>query len=201
MAVFRSNLTFTDEQEAFAPDLEPAFENLLRTLNVDEALITALRINMINHRETFAGLDDTEAGFKNIAPDLGFDLVNGGLAHKREMSRLISARKQARIASETKHHVDAVAKAHGVATTILPEDWTSMVVAFRTKFGKHIPDEKLPAQCYYEAFADKLAIGALKAEPLSMVVSAFEDEQQERSKPDPIRQHGLSLDAKLTITT
>ena len=62
-------------------------------------------------------------------------------------------------------------------TTLLPEDWTSMMLAFQTKFGKHIPDEKLPAQSYSEAFANKLAKGALKAEPLepvSMVVSAFE---------------------------
>ena len=73
-----------------------------------------------------------------------------------------------------------------------------MIVVFRAKFGEHIRDE-LPSQCYYEAFADKLAIGALKAEPLSMVVSACEEEQQERSKPDPIRQHGLSLEAKLAI--
>ena len=43
---------------------------------------------MIKDRETFVVLDDTEAGFKNIAPDLG---VNGGLANKREMSRLIEA--------------------------------------------------------------------------------------------------------------
>ena len=162
---------------------------------MDEALITALKVNIINDRETFVGLDDTEAGFKNIAPDLGVDLVNGGLAHKREMSRLISAWKQARIASETKQQVDAAAKAYGVPTTILPEDWTSMM-AFRTKL-----EEKLLAQCYYEAFADKLATGALKAELLLMVVSAFEEEQQERNKPDPIRQYGLSLDAKVTITT
>ena len=103
MAVLQSTLTFTDEQISFAPDLEPAFEKLLRTLNVDAALITALKVNMINDRETFVGLDDTEAGFKNIAPDLGIDLVNGGLAHKREISRLISAWKHACIASETKH--------------------------------------------------------------------------------------------------
>ena len=99
-----------------------------------------------------------------------------------------------------KQQVDAVVKAHGVPSPLLLEDWTSMMLAFRTKFGKPIPDEKLPAQSYYEAFADKLAINALKAEPLSMVVSAFEEEQQERYKPDPIRQNGLSLDAKLTIT-
>ena len=96
----------------FAPDLEPAFENLLRTLSVGEALITALKVSMINDRETFVGLDETEAGFKNIALYLGIDLVNGGLAQKREMSRLISAWKQARIASEAKQQVDAVTKAY-----------------------------------------------------------------------------------------
>ena len=41
---FRSTLTLTDDQLTMAPDLEPAFENLLRTLNVDESLIKALRI-------------------------------------------------------------------------------------------------------------------------------------------------------------
>ena len=64
-------LTFTDEKKAFA--------------------ISAFKVNMINDRETFMGLDDTDAGFKNIASDLGIDLENGGLAHKREMSRLITA--------------------------------------------------------------------------------------------------------------
>ena len=198
LSVFRSTLTFTDEQKGSAPDLEPAFEILLRTINVDESLITALKLNMITDRETFVGLDDTEAGFKNIAPDLGINLESGGLAH---MSRLITAWKQARVAAEAKLQVDAVANAHGVPTTVLPEDWTSMMTAFRAKFGKHIPEEKLPAQSYYEAFADKLAIGGLKAEPFSMVVSAFEEEQQERNKPNPIRQYGLPLDAKFTITT
>ena len=110
-------------------------------------------------------------------------------------------RKQARLASEAKQQGDAVAEVHGVPTTILPEDWTSMMLAFRNKFGKHIPDEKLPAQSYYEAFADKLAIGALKAEPLAVVVSAFDEELQEKNKPENVRQNGLSLDSKLTITT
>ena len=187
--------------DRYGPDLEPAFENLLRTLNIDESLNKALRINMITDRETFIGLDDTEAGFKSIGPDLGIDLTNGGFAHKREMSRLISAWKQARLASEAKQHVDAVAKAHRVPSSFLPEDWTSMMLAFRNKFGKHIPDEKLPAQSNYEAFADKLAIGALKAEPMAMVVSAFDKEQQEKNKPEPVRQYGLSLDSKLTLTT
>ena len=39
MAAFKNTPTFTTEQIATAPDLEPAFENLLRTLNVDESII------------------------------------------------------------------------------------------------------------------------------------------------------------------
>ena len=124
-------------QKAIAP--EPAFEDLLRTLDVGEDLITAQKVNMINDRETFVGRDDKEAGFKNIAPDLGIDLENGGLAHKREMSRLISAWMQARIASEAKHQVDAVAKAHGVPTTLLPEDYNVYDVVFPDKVREAYP--------------------------------------------------------------
>ena len=200
MAVFRSNLTFTDEQISIAPDLEPAFGNLSRTLRVDETLMTALRVNMINDRETFVGWMTRKLVSKislQTSASIWSIAVWPTRARCRDSSRPGS--KPALLLKQ-KHHVDAVAKAHGVLTTILPEGWTSMMVAFRTKFGKQIPDEKLPAHCYYEAFADKLAIGAPKAEPLSMV-SAFEEEQQERSTPDPIRQYGLSRDAKLTIIT
>ena len=150
---------------------------LLPTSNPLLKISSVLKVHMINARGTFVGLDDTEAGFKNIAPDLSSYCFG---------SQTTSGR---------------CGKAHGVPTTVLPEDWTSMMTAFRSKFGKHIPDEKLPAPSYYEAFADKLAIGALKAEPLSMVVSAFEEELQERNKPDPIRHYGISLYAKLIMTT
>ena len=70
--------------------LSPRLRTSYLRSNVDEALVTALKVYMINDRETFVGLDDTEAEFKNIAPDQGIDLVN---AHEREMSRLISAWK------------------------------------------------------------------------------------------------------------
>ena len=93
MAVFRSTFTFTDEQKAAALDLEPAFENLLRTVNVDEALITALKFNVITHRETFVGLDDTEAGFKTIAPDLGLDLESGVVSLQKPRSKQMRSRK------------------------------------------------------------------------------------------------------------
>ena len=72
---------------------------------------------------------------------------------------------------------------------------------FKNKFGKHIPDDKLPAQSMFENFSERLADGTLKAEPLSHVVSLFEEEQQDAKKPDPTRQYNLQLDSKLTITT
>ena len=76
-----------------------------------------------------------------------------------------------------------------------------MMLAFGNKFGRHIPDEKIPAQTCHEAFANKLAIGALRAEPLAMVVSLYDMEHQERNKPEQERQYGLTLDSKPTITT
>ena len=84
---------------------------------------------------------------------------------------------------------------------MLAEDWTSLLTSFRGKFGKHSPDEKLPSQSYYESFSEKLAIGALKAEPLSTVVSLSEEELQEKNKPDTSKQYNVSLDSKLTIAT
>ena len=50
----------------------------------------------------------------------------------------------------------------------------------------------------FEHFSEKLADGTLKAEPLSYVVSLFEEEQQELRKPEPARQYNLQLDSKLT---
>ena len=57
------------------------------------------------------------------------------------------------------------------------------------------------AQTYYENFAEALADGTLKAEPLSLVVSAFEEEQQDARKPDLTRHYNLQLDSRLTIST
>ena len=48
---------------------------------------------------------------------------------------------------------------------------------------------------------EKLADGTLKAEPLSLVVSLFEEEQQDAKKPDHSRQYNIQLDSPLTITT
>ena len=71
--------------------------------------------------------------------------------------------------------------------------------AFYLKFGAHSLEEKLSAQTFYEHFAQTLAMGTLEAEPLAMVVSAWEDEQQDRLRPEPTRQYGIHFDSKLTI--
>ena len=91
---------------------------------------------------------------------------------------------------ETKLQTDAVAREHWVPVTLLACDWTSINTEFK-KYGNHIADERLPAQSMFEHFSEKLVDGTLKAEPLSYVVSLFEEEQQDGRKPDPARQYNL----------
>ena len=201
MAAFTSTISVPAAQLAETPQLEPAFEHLLRNSSVHESVISTLRVNAITDRDTFVNVFDSEAALKEGASDLGFDLTSGGLPHKREFARVVTSWKTANVMSETKLQTDAVARAHGVPVTLLPCDWTSLVTEFKNKHGKHIPEEKLPAQSMSENFSERLADGTLKAEPLSHVVSLFEEEQQDSKRPDPTRQYNLQLDSKLTITT
>ena len=117
-----------------------------------------------------------------------------------EFARVVTAWKTAKVMAETKLPTDAVARAHGVPVTLLPCDWTSILTEFKLKFGAHIADDRLPAQSMFENFAEKLADGTLKAEPLSHIVSLFEEEQQDLKKPEPARQYNQQLDSKLTTT-
>ena len=201
MAAFTSTISIPAAQLADAPQLEPAFEHLLRNSSVHESVIGTLRVNAIIDRDTFVNMFESEAALKEGASDLGFDLTAGGLPHKREFARVVTSWKTAKVMSETKLQTDAVARAHGVPVTLLPCDGTSLLTEFKNKFGKHIPDDKLPAQSMFENFSERLADGTLKAEPLSHVVSLFEEEQQDAKRPDPTRQYNLQLDSKLTITT
>ena len=201
MAVFNSSVVITDAQLVDAPQLEPAFEHMLRNSSVHESVISILRANSIVDRDTFVNMYDSESSLKEGAGDLGFDLATGGLPHKREFARIVTAWKTAKVMAETKLQTDAVARAHGVPVTLLPCDWTSIMTEFKNKFGNHISDDRLPAQSMFESFTEKLADGTLKAEPLSLVVSLFEEEQQDAKKPDHSRQYNLQLDSRLTITT
>ena len=189
MAAFTSTVSIPADQLADAPQLEPAFEHLLRNSSVHESVISTLRVNAITDRDTFVNMFDSEAALKEGASDLGFDLTSGGLLHKREFARVVTSWKTAKVMSETTLQTDAVARAHGVPVTLLPCDWTSLLTEFKNKFGRHIPDDKLPAQSMFENFSERLADGTLKAEPLSHVVSLFEEERQDAKRPDPTRQY------------
>ena len=198
---FVSILTLTEQQIADADQLEPSFEHLLRDAKVDNGTILALRHCEISDRETFVGLDDSAEGLKSLAKDMGIDLESGGMPHKREFSRLSTAWKKAKAQLEVKTTTEALQRQHGEPVTMLPEDWTSVVVQFKKKFGSDLQDEELPSQFYYEEFQERLSAGMLRAEPLEQVISMAEAEQQDSQRPDPPRQYGIHLNAQLTLQT
>ena len=102
---------------------------------------------------------------------------------------------------EVKTSTEALQRQHGEPVRMLPEDWTSVIVKFKSKYGSNLQEEELPAQAYFEEFQEKLAAGMLQAEPLDQVISQAEAEEQDRKKPDPPRQYGMHLNATLTIQT
>ena len=121
--------------------------------------------------------------------------------HEREFARIVTAWKPAKTVCETKIQTDAVARAHGLPNTLLPADWTALLTEFKSMHSKHLPDDKLLAQSCHENCAERLAEGTLKAEPLSTLVSVFEEEQQDARKPDTGKQFHLQLDSRSTIAT
>ena len=121
------------------------------------------------------------------AADLGAGLVGGALPRKRESSRLVTAWKTAKVMSETQLQTDAVARSNGVPVTLLPAEWTAMMTEFERMHGTNIHDDRLPERTCCENFAERLADGTLKAEPLALIVSAFEEEHQDARKPNAIQ--------------
>ena len=199
--VFSSTLTLTDEQKSSLPQLEPAFEHLHRDVGLAEDTIYALRHCRIEDRETFTGLADTPEELKTIASDLGINLTDGGMPHKREYAKVLTAWKRTKAQVEVKTSTEALQRQHGEPVRMLPEDWTSVIVKFKSKYGSNLQEEELPAQAYFEEFQEKLAARMLQAEPLDQVISQAEAEEQDRKKPDPQRQYGMHLNATLTIQT
>ena len=101
VAAFTSTIAVPAAQLADSPQLEPAFEHLLRNSSVHESVIQTLRVNAITDRDTFVNMFDSEAALKEGASDLGFDLTSGGLPHKREFARVVTSWKTAKVMSET----------------------------------------------------------------------------------------------------
>ena len=137
-----------ETHSTFCVSLEPASEHMLRSSTVHESVISILRVNEVVDRDTFVNMFDTEASLKEGAADLGFNLTTGGLPHKREFARAVTAWKTAKIMAETKLQTDAVARAHGVPVTLLPCDWTSIMTEFKKNSAITLPTiDHQPNRC------------------------------------------------------
>ena len=86
-------LAVSEEQKANAKPLEPAFEALLRTVDLDEELITILRVRNVLDREISSSLEMNEEKFREtIASACGIDNTN--FEHKLETAKLVKAWQQ-----------------------------------------------------------------------------------------------------------
>ena len=169
-------IQFTPHELATAPSMDPALEALLRSVNLCEHLISAFRIQEITDRELFLALDTSEESLRDTCKEaFGVD-PSKGFAHKREFGKIIKAWNNAKVHSDTKLKIDAVARSHGEPVSILGADWEALLVTFKNKFGTHLHDTLLPAQSYFEGFEERLASGQLRAEPLTQVISTREKE-------------------------
>ena len=128
---FVTKATFTPEDLAAAPELEPALESLLRSLKVHDSVIEATRINEILDRAIFSDLAQDEGKMRKCAAAFGIDQSDDAdFPHQREMAKLLGAWRTARTQNEVKLNVDAAAKAHGEPIAILAMDWNSLMVQF-----------------------------------------------------------------------
>ena len=126
----------------------PPFEHLLHDAKVDPATILALRHCQITDRETFAALDDTVVGLKTVALDIWIDLTKKRMPHKSEFARITTAWNKARAQADIKVTTEALLCQHDEPVAMLPEDWTSVVVQFKKKYGSDLQEEEPPAQAY-----------------------------------------------------
>ena len=177
-------IQLSPEDIAAAPPMDPSLEALLRSVNLCEQLITAFRVQEITDRELFVALDTSEESLRDTCKEaFGID-PSKGFAHKRELGKVIKAWNNAKVHSETKLKIDAVARSHGEPVSMLSSDWESLMTTFKSKYGANIHDTLLPSQSYFEGFEERLASGQLRAETLAQIVSVREQEEQESKKPD-----------------
>ena len=184
-----SSKTFSEDEQAAAPQLEPSLESLFRSRGVHEKVIMACRCQDVLTRRFFVALDSTEEGLKDAAREaFGID-VSRGFPHKREFAKLSA------IGHKSKE-VDAVTRAHGELVTQLPADWESMMTKFKAKFGMDSPEFHLPGQSYFEAFEEKLNEGRLKPENAGPGPSAWKKRRSWRGRSQRDRSTSVSLSTR-----
>ena len=120
--------TFTPEQIAAAPQLEPSFEMTLRAAVISEEVITGFRVHKIKNAAIFAAMKTTAEELKDTVREaFGVDTAKYALPHKVEWANIHNAWLAAKVNHEVKTKVDAVARAHGQPIQYLAADWASVL--------------------------------------------------------------------------
>ena len=81
--------TFTPEQIAAAPQLEPSFEMTLRAADISEEVIAGFRVHRIKNAATFAAMDTTSEELKDTVLEV-LALTQLITANRTRSSRPIS---------------------------------------------------------------------------------------------------------------
>ena len=179
--------------------MDLVLEALLRSVNLCEHLTGAFFVQEVADRELFLALDSSGYSSREACKEaFGVDPAKG-VVRKRECRKIIKDWNNAKIHCETELKIDAVSRSHGEPFSVMGADWEALMVTLKNKFGTHLHDTLLPARSDYEEFEERLALGQLRDEPLSRVVSVREHEDQESAKRDAKRHTSLHLDGQLTI--
>ena len=89
---FVSKSTFTPEEIAASPHLEPALESLPRSMKVNDSVITSMRVNEISDRAVFADLAQDEETMRKCAAAVGIGQSDqADFPLQREMAKLLRA--------------------------------------------------------------------------------------------------------------
>ena len=115
-------LEMSADEKATAPQLEPAFEALLRSGTFTKKSYGHAESKTFLDREVFVALHHTVEGFSQaFSAGLGIDPAMG-FSHTREMAKMVKAWNSAKIQADIKTKVGAVAKAHGEPVSMLKCD-------------------------------------------------------------------------------
>ena len=191
-------MTFTPDQIAASPPLEPAFENILRSF-------------ICSRRRHFSDQSPEDQECSDLRGRGPHSRRTQGDMQRSIQDRRLEARSHsqsgvghvhhawllARVYVEVKTKVDAVTRAYGQPITFLTADWVTLTVQVKMQHGMSIHDAKLPAQSYYESFEERLHNGFFEDETLAHVVSLADDHEQIASKPEP----PFHLDVTLFLQT
>ena len=175
--------TFTPEQIAATPQLEPFFEMTLRAADISEEVITGFRVHKIKTAAIFCCATVEELK-ETVRESFGVDTAKYGVPHKVGWANIHNAWLSVKVSQEVKSKVDAVGRAYGQPIQYLTLDWASMIFQFKQQYWMNIHDAKLPAQSYFESFEERLHNGVIEAETLAHVVSLEEEAIQIASKPE-----------------